>query len=195
MITTARLAIFASGGGSNALKIIEYFKDHPQVQISVIICNNPHAGVISIAMEHNIPFILINKKSFYQSTQLVDQLRYRQVDWLILAGFLWLVPAYLIQAFPDHIVNIHPALLPKYGGKGMYGHHVHAAVKAAGESESGMTIHLVNEKYDQGRILFQGRCDLTPEDTAESIAAKVLKLEHLHYPRVIESLIRNDHSE
>lgn len=186
---TSRLAIFASGGGSNALKIIEYFKNNPQIEISVLVCNNPQAGVLNIAKEQGLPFILISKDSFYRSTQLLEQLRFRQVDWLILAGFLWLIPSYLIQAYPDHIVNIHPALLPKYGGKGMYGHHVHAAVKAAGEHESGMTIHLVNEQYDEGRILFQGRCDLVPEDNADTIAAKVLRLEHLHYPRVIEALM------
>ncbi len=189
---TSRLAIFASGGGSNARRIIEYFKADPHVEISVLVCNNPQAGVLKVAMDHQVPFILINKESFYKSTQLLEQLQYRQVDWIILAGFLWLVPAYLLQAYPDHVVNIHPALLPKYGGKGMYGHHVHEAVKAAGEKESGMTIHLVNEHYDQGRILFQGRCDLTPGDTAETIAAKVLQLEHLHYPRVIDSLVNKN---
>ncbi len=184
-----RLAIFASGGGSNAKCIIKYFDNNQDISVDCIVCNNPNAGVIKIAQEHQIPVILISRKSFTKSQQLLHQLQYRKIDWIVLAGFLWLIPEYLIDAYPNKMINIHPALLPKYGGKGMYGMNVHRAVKAAGESESGMSIHYVNKKYDEGKLIFQARTDLLPEDSPEAIAAKVLNLEHRHYPQVIESLV------
>ncbi|MCC7466581.1 MAG: phosphoribosylglycinamide formyltransferase [Saprospiraceae bacterium] len=188
-MTKIRMAIFASGGGSNARKIMEYFKHSTVAEVALVVSNKKDAGVLEIAREHGIPTMLIDRKSFYDATELLEELNRRHIQFLVLAGFLWLVPAYLVKAFPGKILNIHPALLPKYGGKGMYGHHVHEAVKAAGERESGPTIHFVNEHYDEGDIVFQARCEITPNDSAEDIARKVLALEHAHYPGIIERVI------
>ena len=187
-----RIAIFASGTGSNALKIIEYFRDSSEIEVGLIISNKSDAGVLQIAKDFRIPFIVISRNSFYKSHQLIDQLMQRKIDRIVLAGFLWLIPPYLIKAFPDKIVNIHPALLPKYGGKGMYGHHVHQAVCDNREKESGITIHLVNEKYDEGEIIFQKSCALNNEDTPSSIQKKVQLLEHTYFPNVIEKWIQSN---
>lgn len=183
------IAIFASGGGSNARKIMEYFQSSGVGRVVLVVCNRKNAGVIGIAAEFDVPVQMIDRNLFYESERLLDVLESYRTDFIALAGFLWLIPGYLIKAYPDRIVNIHPALLPKYGGHGMYGHHVHEAVKAAGEQESGPTIHFVNEHYDEGDIIFQTSCRLSPEDTPEDIARKVLSLEHEHYPRVIEQLL------
>lgn len=183
------IAIFASGGGSNARKIMEYFQSSGVGRVVLVVCNRKNAGVIGIAAEFDVPVQMIDRNLFYESERLLDVLESYKTDFIALAGFLWLIPGYLIKAYPDRIVNIHPALLPKYGGHGMYGHHVHEAVKAAGEQESGPTIHFVNEHYDEGDIIFQTSCRLSPEDTPEDIARKVLSLEHEHYPRVIEQLL------
>ena len=184
------IAIFASGGGSNARKIIEYFQDSPTGTVVLVVSNKKDAGVIDIAREHNIPVQLLQRPLFYETTEILNILQHHAVDLIVLAGFLWLVPDYLIQAYPHKIVNIHPALLPQFGGKGMYGAHVHAAVKSAGARESGITIHFADEHYDEGDIIFQATCPLTAEDTPETIARKVLALEHEHYPKVIEELLR-----
>lgn len=192
MINPKRLAIFASGTGSNAQKIIDYFRNHPSVTIGLIVSNKVNAGVLEIARHEQIPFVVIHRSTFYETSQLLDQLKGRQIDWIILAGFLWLVPDYLIKAYPYRMVNIHPALLPKYGGKGMYGMHVHKAVKKNQEKLSGITIHYVNEHYDEGQIIHQSTCQLEPADSAEVIRNKVLQLEHYYYPRIIESLILED---
>ena len=184
-----RVAIFASGGGSNAEAIINHFRDSDSVEISLIVSNNAKAFVLERANKHNIPAHLINKKNFINSYDLLDVLQEHKIDFIVLAGFLLLIPNYLIQAYPDRIVNIHPALLPKYGGKGMYGHHVHQAVFDNFEKESGITIHLVNEKYDEGEILFQQQIPLQLTDTPDIIASKVLELEHTHFPQVIERTI------
>lgn len=184
------IAIFASGGGSNARKIIEHFKNSELARVSLIVSNKPDAGVLEIAREHGIPAQVIDRKGFYESEALLDVLKTHEIGFVALAGFLWLMPAYLVRAFPRKMLNIHPALLPKFGGKGMYGHHVHEAVKAAAESESGPSIHLVNEQYDEGDILFQARCAIAPEDSAAEIAGKVLELEHRFYPAVIEQQIK-----
>ena len=191
MMTKTRMAIFASGGGSNARKIMEYFKDSTVAEVALVVSNKKNAGVLDIAREHEIPTKLIERQSFYDSTELLEELSKRDIQFIVLAGFLWLVPAYLVRSFQGRILNIHPALLPKYGGKGMYGHHVHEAVKAAGELESGPTIHFVNEYYDEGDVVFQAKCTVSPDDTAEDIAQKVLALEHTHYPRIIEQVILN----
>ncbi len=183
------IAIFASGSGSNARKIMEYFQSSGVGRVVLVVCNRKNAGVIGIAAEFGVPVQMIDRNLFYESERLLDVLESYRTDFIALAGFLWLIPGYLIKAYPDRIVNIHPALLPKYGGHGMYGHHVHEAVKAAGEQESGPTIHFVNEHYDEGDIIFQTSCRLSPEDTPEDIARKVLSLEHEHYPRVIEQLL------
>jgi phosphoribosylglycinamide formyltransferase-1 len=183
------LAIFASGTGSNAQKIIDHFRNSSSVKIAVIACNKPRAGVLSIAEKENIPVLLIEKEKFFRGDAYVNELKEKQTDLIILAGFLWKIPSALIKAFPGNIINIHPALLPKHGGKGMFGDNVHAAVIAAGEKESGITIHYVDEHYDNGDIIFQANCPVFPGDTPESLAKRIHMLEHRHYPLVIDKLI------
>ena len=181
-----RLAIFASGSGSNAEEIFKYFEKHPTIEVAVLLSNNAQAYALERARKFNIPTRVFTRQQFRDSDEVVQWLKEDGVTHVVLAGFLWLIPQQLIQAYPDKIVNIHPSLLPKFGGKGMYGMKVHQSVKEQRESESGITIHIVNEHYDEGRILFQGKCTLTPDDTPEQIAAKVHQLEYAHYPRVIE---------
>ena len=184
-----RIAIFASGSGSNAQRIAEYFAGTCLLEISAIYCNNPDAFVLDRAKSLEIPSILFNRDTLYKSTAILEDLKSRETDWIVLAGFLWLIPGYILQAFPNRIVNIHPALLPKYGGKGMYGMKVHQAVIASGDPESGITIHYVNEHYDEGNIVFQARCIINKEDTPEMLAAKIHDLEYEHFPAVIGKLI------
>jgi phosphoribosylglycinamide formyltransferase-1 len=184
------IAIFASGGGSNARKIIEHFENSTAGRVVLVVSNKKNAGVLDIARAHQIPAQLIGRSDFYESEKILSILAEYRIDLIVLAGFLWLVPGYLIAAYPKKIVNIHPALLPLFGGKGMYGGHVHAAVKAAGVKESGITIHFANEHYDAGDIVFQTTCALSESDTPETIAQKVLALEHEHFPKVIEGLLR-----
>jgi len=184
-----RIAIFASGSGSNAEAIAQHFADRADVQISLIMTNNPEAGVIQRARRLHIPVVIFDKKTFYESDRIVDLLVNQKTDLVVLAGFMMLIPETLVRAFPERMVNIHPALLPQHGGKGMYGHFVHEAVVAAGERQSGITIHFVNELYDEGRIIFQATCEVDSSDTPEDVAWKVQALEHAHYPRVIEELI------
>lgn len=183
------IAIFASGGGSNARRIIEHFAGSDIAEVALVVSNKADAGVLNIAREHSIPTLIIQRKSFYETADILEDLRTYHIDFIALAGFLWLVPAYLVDAFPHQMVNIHPALLPKYGGKGMYGIHVHTAVKAANEPESGITIHYVNTHYDEGDYVFQAKTPLSPDDTPEVIAQKVLVLEHRYFPEVIEKLL------
>lgn len=179
----------ASGTGSNARKIVEHLQDNEFVEVVLIASNRKSAKVLDMASDHSIATTVITRSDFYQSESFLNQLRELDVDWIVLAGFLWLVPSNLISAYPNRIVNIHPALLPAYGGKGMYGINVHKAVKDNNDNVSGMTIHLVNENYDDGAIIFQGRTDIDPSDSPEDIAAKVLKLEHKYYPKVIEGMV------
>lgn len=183
------IAIFASGTGSNALKIIEHFSGHSNVRVCAVFCNHPNAGVLIHAHKHHIPSVIITKRLLNTPEIMIAQLKALEVDVIILAGFLLLMPEYLVQAYEEKIVNIHPALLPKYGGKGMYGMRVHEAVLEAGEKETGITIHLVNEHYDDGQILFQTSVALDPSDTPESVAPKVHALEHAWYPKVIEDWV------
>jgi phosphoribosylglycinamide formyltransferase 1 len=183
------IAIFASGTGSNAQKIIDHFRNSDKARVTLIVCNKPGAGVLNIAERENIHSIIIDKQQFFQSDYYIKELQQANIDLVVLAGFLWKVPGNLVQAFPNRIINIHPALLPKYGGKGMYGHFVHEAVIAASETESGITIHFVNEKYDDGAPILQERVTITPEDTPETLAAKVLVLEHKWYPLIVERLL------
>lgn len=185
------VAIFASGAGSNAQKIIEYFHKDPtsNIKVSLIVCNVPGAGVLNIAEEKGIPALLIHKSEFNQ-TGYVSSLQNADIDFIVLAGFLWKVPSVLVQAFPKAIINIHPALLPKYGGKGMYGANVHAAVIAAGEKESGISIHWVNENYDEGAIIFQAKCPVEVNDTPATLAQKIHALEHAHFATTIEQLLK-----
>lgn len=183
------IAIFASGTGSNAQKIIDHFRHSDIARINLILCNKPGAGVFHIAEKEGIPSVLIEKELFFRTDHYVNLLKEAGTDLIVLAGFLWKVPANLVQAFPNTIINIHPALLPKYGGKGMYGHFVHEAVITAGDKESGITIHYVNEKYDDGTTILQERCAITPEDTPLTLAAKVQRLEHQWYPVIVERLL------
>lgn len=186
-----RIAIFASGAGSNAAKIIEHLKNHPAIQVALIVCNKPGAGVIQIAATHQIPVLMIEKEKFFRGNAYVDEIKHRSgIDFIVLAGFLWKVPVALIHAYPNRIINIHPALLPKYGGKGMYGMHVHQAVIEAGEKESGITIHYVNEHFDEGEHIFQAKCEITTEDTPETLAQKIHQLEHAHFPRIVEQVFQ-----
>jgi phosphoribosylglycinamide formyltransferase-1 len=180
-----KIAIFASGSGSNAERITEYFNSNDHVEVSLILTNNPAAGVIERAQRLNIPTLIFNKKLFAQTDKIVEILQSQGIDWVILAGFLWLVPSNLTRAFENRMINIHPALLPKYGGKGMWGHHVHEAVVANKEKETGITIHYVNEHYDEGKVIFQAKCEVTENDTPESVAAKIHELEYQYFPEVI----------
>lgn len=183
------IAIFASGSGTNAQKIMEHFEDNSEVSVKLVLVNNPDAGVIQRAKKFNVPVRVFNRKEFSKSAVITEELLQNTIDLVVLAGFLWLVPSAMVEAFPNKIVNIHPALLPKYGGKGMYGDRVHEAVIAKGEKESGITIHYVNDKYDEGAIIAQFTCEITPIDTPETLAAKIHKLEHAHFPVVIEQVL------
>ena len=185
----AKVAVFASGGGSNAEEIFKYFRNHPGIEISFVFTNNPHAHVLERARKFEIPAFVFNREDFADSRKFLNWLSEKNITHIVLAGFLWLIPDFLIRAYPDKIINIHPALLPKYGGKGMYGDRIHSAVKQSGEKHTGLTIHLVNERYDEGKILYQTKCEIRDEDTAADIAKKVLKLEHACYPAVIEAWI------
>lgn len=184
-----KLAIFASGAGSNAAKIIEHFAGNKAVIINLIVSNKKEAGVLGIAAAAHIDTLLINRNSFYETEDCVNELKLREIDFIVLAGFLWKIPESLIEAYPNRIINIHPALLPNYGGKGMYGNFVHEAVIAAGEKESGITIHYVDAHYDEGDIIFQAKCSIEPTDTPSSLAAKIHALEHANFPVVIEQLL------
>jgi phosphoribosylglycinamide formyltransferase-1 len=185
-----RIAIFASGAGSNAQQIINYFRNSSAVKVGLIVCNKPGAGVINIAEKENIPVLLIEKERFFKGDGYLPDLREQKTDLITLAGFLWKIPQSLIDAYPRRIINIHPALLPKYGGRGMYGQYVHEAILNAGEMESGITIHYVDEHYDNGDIIFQTACPVLDGDTPELLAHRIHKLEHLHYPIVIEEVLQ-----
>lgn len=184
-----RIAIFASGTGTNAHKIIQHFKTHPTIEVALIVCNKPGAGVLSIAENEGIPTLLIEKEPFFRGDGYVPELQNAGIQFIVLAGFLWKIPQSLIEAYRLHIINIHPALLPKYGGKGMYGAFVHTAVLAAGEKESGITIHFVDEHYDHGDVIFQATCPVEPGDTPESLASRIHQLEHQHFPLIVEQVI------
>lgn len=187
-----KIAIFASGSGTNAQRIIEYFKDHPSISVDLVLSNNPEAFVLTRAKSSGISSVIFTRKEFFESEKVLTILKQHQITFIVLAGFLWLIPDYLLREYAGRIVNIHPALLPKYGGKGMYGMRVHESVINSGDKESGITIHMVNERYDEGHIIFQSRCKVEPDDTPESLAKKIHALEYEHYPRIIESIIITD---
>lgn len=185
-----RLAIFASGSGSNAEQIIKYFHGQDlQVRVDLILTNKSDAYVLQRAKKFGVESYVFNKVSFYDSNEIIDLLKGRQIDLIVLAGFLWLVPKKLIDAYPDKIINIHPALLPKYGGKGMYGNYVHEAVVANHETETGITIHLVDEIYDNGAVLRQEKCEVLPSDTSDAVAQKIHQLEYKYFPQTIEEYL------
>jgi phosphoribosylglycinamide formyltransferase-1 len=181
-----RLAIFASGSGTNAEEIFKYFQNHPSIEVVLLLSNNPQAFALQRARNFGVDAKVFDRPQFKESTVVLDWLHQKKVTHVVLAGFLWLIPSYLIQAYPHHIINIHPALLPNHGGKGMYGMKVHEAVKLSGDVKTGITIHAVDDKYDEGEIIFQATCPVHADDTPEQIADKVHQLEYKHYPEVIE---------
>lgn len=183
------IAIFASGTGSNAQKIIDHFKGSALARIALIVTGNPKAGVLDIAGREDIPVLILDKQAFATGVQAIAGLKQHHIDFIVLAGFLWKLPPALVAAWPGKIINIHPALLPKFGGAGMYGKHVFRAVHEAGETESGITIHFVDEIYDHGKIIFQERFAILPGDDASAIATKTRQLEHEHFPLVIEQIL------
>ncbi len=199
---TKYIAIFASGKGSNAQRIIDHFNssikmgigslnkntEKNRAKVVLIVCNNPNAGVLKIAEKESIPALIIDRKKFYEDGYL-DELKNYKIDLIVLAGFMWKVPNEIIRVYPNKIINIHPALLPKYGGKNMYGNFVHEAVLKAGEEESGITIHYVDEIYDHGKIIFQAKCQVDKTDTPETLAEKVHMLEHKYYSSIIENIL------
>jgi len=185
----ARIAILASGSGTNAEAIMKNFADHPNITVALLLSNNPAAYALERAKKFGVPTGVFSREEFRTGNEVMRALEYHAITHIVLAGFLLLVPASIIKAFPGRIVNIHPALLPRHGGKGMYGERVHQAVKAAGDLITGITIHLVNEKFDDGRVLFQASCPVLAEDDPEQIARKVHELEHRHFPPVIERWI------
>lgn len=185
-----RIAIFASGSGSNAQKLMEHFKRSNDIEVSLVLTNNADAYVLQRADNFEIPSHIFDKQEFYETENIIDLLKNLDIDFIVLAGFLWLIPQNLIEKFPGKIVNIHPALLPKFGGKGMYGDYVHKAVMAHGEAEGGITIHYVDENYDEGEFIYQARYKIDKEDNLEMLKFKGQQLEHQHYPRIIEGLVK-----
>lgn len=183
-----KIALFASGAGTNAARIIEKFRDHAAIKVALVVCNKQRAGVVGVAEKNNIPVLFIEQERF-SSDAYLEALKKAGIDFIVLAGFLWKIPSSLIAAFPNAIINIHPALLPKYGGKGMYGLRVHQAVIDNHETESGITIHYVDEVYDNGDIIFQEKCEVLPTDTATSLAERVALLEHNYYSEIIERML------
>jgi len=184
------IAIFASGSGTNAENLIRFFRTSPFGKVQIVLSNRTDAGVIERAQSLEVETFVFTREQFYNSDQVPDLLVERNIDFIVLAGFLWLVPENLLLPFENKIVNIHPALLPKYGGKGMYGGHVHRAVIEAGDAESGISIHYVNQKYDEGDIIFQARCKVEPGDSPDSLAHKIHSLEYKYFPGVVEDLLK-----
>lgn len=183
------IAIFASGNGSNAEKFFEYFRDHPSIEIGCLLSNNKNAYALTRAENNNVKSKVFSRTEFYESESVLEYLHEISVTHIVLAGFMWLVPNYLINAFPKKMFNIHPALLPKFGGKGMYGDHVHRAVIDNLEEESGISIHFVNEIYDDGEIIFQAKCPVKEQDDPDSLAQRIHTLEYEYYPPVVEAVI------
>lgn len=184
-----RITIFASGTGTNARAILQHFRHNPAVKIEAIICNNPNAKVIEVAQEFQVPYYLISKKELNETDNVLNLLRSSGTDLVVLAGFLLMIPENILAAFPNRIINIHPALLPAHGGAGMYGSKVHASVLNAKEKETGITIHYLNGEYDEGEIIIQKKVAVDPEDDVETISRKVHELEHEWYPKIIEQLL------
>ncbi len=185
------ITVFASGSGTNAERLIRHFQ-HTESPVGLVVCNRPGAGVLDRARGLNVPSVLIDRTTFAERQNMLNLLQRAATQWIVLAGFLWLIPEWLIRAYPNHIVNIHPALLPDFGGKGMYGMHVHRAVRESGVPETGISIHYVNELYDRGKIIFRARCPIFSTDQPEDLAKRVHELEYKHYPTVLERLIDMD---
>jgi phosphoribosylglycinamide formyltransferase-1 len=184
------IAIFASGSGTNAENLTRFFRTSPFGQVSLVLTNRPDAGVIQRAQSNDTECFVFDRRQFYDTNEVVNLLVERGIDFVILAGFLWLVPDNLLELYDNKIVNIHPALLPKYGGKGMYGHFVHESVIANAEKESGITVHYVNSRYDEGDVILQARCKVEINDTPDSLASKIHTLEYEHFPKAVEALLK-----
>lgn len=187
--SAVKLAIFASGAGSNAERIIKHFRKHKAADVALVVTDQPEAGVLEIAKSYEVPSIILDKKKFFEGDAYLPELQNSEIGFIVLAGFMRLIPQSLIEAYPKRIVNIHPALLPKFGGKGMYGQNVHEAVIAAREPESGISIHYVDTTYDTGEIIYQTKLNVEDDDTAETLAEKIKQLEHREYPQLIEAII------
>ncbi|HDR88503.1 MAG TPA: phosphoribosylglycinamide formyltransferase [Bacteroidetes bacterium] len=183
------IAVFASGTGTNAENLIRHFRKHPHCRVNLVLCNKPGAGVLDRAARLGVKSMVFTRQDLYETGRVLNLLKEHRVDFIVLAGFLWLIPQPVLEAFPGRIINIHPALLPAYGGKGMYGRRVHEAVINNRDKKSGVTVHLVNEEYDAGNILFQEECDVLPGDTPDTLAERVHQLEYEYYPRVVEDWI------
>ena len=186
---SVNIAVFASGSGSNFENLARYFSDNEHGRVVLLVCNKPDAPVLERARNLGIDFAVVTKAELQDPERVMPLLRRHEIGFVVLAGFLPLIPDYMIEAFPQRMVNIHPSLLPKYGGKGMWGHHVHEAVKAAGEKETGLTVHWVTPQCDGGAVIAQRRVALSPEDTADDIARKEHELEMAHFPRIIEDIL------
>jgi phosphoribosylglycinamide formyltransferase-1 len=184
-----KIAIFASGSGTNAENISKYFSGNQKIEVALVVSNNPLAGVHARMSRLGIPSLTFSRQEFAEGDPVLGKLAEYAVDWIVLAGFMNKISLKILETFPGRIINIHPALLPKHGGKGMYGMHVHEAVVAAGDKESGITVHYINENYDEGPAIFQATCPVLPDDTPEEVAAKVHALEYRHYPQVIEAVL------
>ncbi|WP_203257501.1 phosphoribosylglycinamide formyltransferase [Hyunsoonleella ulvae] len=186
-----RIVIFASGSGSNAENLIKFFHNSDNASVIQVLCNNPHAKVLERAKKLKVSALSFNRIAFYETDDVLNILKASKPDVIVLAGFLWKFPEVILNAFPNKVINVHPALLPKYGGKGMYGMHVHNAVVDNDETETGITIHYVNENYDEGAIIFQVKCKVVDTDTAEDVAAKIHELEMEHFSKVVEKLLKD----
>ncbi len=184
-----KIAIFASGNGTNAAQLIKHFKNHPHIQVALIVSNSSKAGVLKVAKDNNVPVSVVNKSLLANNGFMTALLNLYDIDFIVLAGFLLLMPPFLVKLFDQKMINIHPALLPKHGGKGMFGSNVHQAVINDGDTESGISIHYVNEMYDRGKIIFQAKCKVDRRDNAEKLAKKVQELEHKYYPEWTEKLV------
>jgi len=189
MMQKIRVAIFASGNGTNAEEFFKHFQNSPTIEVACLGSNNPNAFALTRAKKWGKETFSFTRNEFFKERKVIDYLEIKSIDFIVLAGFMWLLPSYLVNAYSDRLLNIHPSLLPRYGGKGMYGDRVHKAVIEAGENESGITIHMVNDEFDKGKILFQTTVPISKNDTPETLATKIHKLEHEHYPKVAEHAI------
>ncbi|MEW4922258.1 phosphoribosylglycinamide formyltransferase [Algibacter sp. 2305UL17-15] len=186
-----RIVIFASGSGTNAENLIEFFHNSDNASVIQVLSNNPHAKVLDRAKKLKVSALSFNRIAFSKTDDVLNILKASKPDLIVLAGFLWKFPEFILNAFPNKVINVHPALLPNYGGKGMYGMHVHEAVVANKEIETGITIHYVNEHYDEGAIIFQTKCDVKPDDSAEDVAAKIHELEMEYFPKVVDNVLKS----
>ncbi len=190
MTTLKRIAIFASGSGSNAQRIMEHFKRNKEMEVALVLCNKPDAYVLQRADNFEVPTHVFTREELYHTNSIDNLMKNLEIDIIVLAGFMWLIPERIIQNYPKRIINIHPALLPKFGGEGMYGRKVHEAVLASGDTETGISIHYVNEHFDEGEIIYQSKCSIDKQDDVEKLAYKVHQLEHQYYPKIIEDLLK-----